>query len=316
MNDATRPLLLIDAYSQIYRGYYAVRGLTSPSGAPSNAIFAMSKLLMKLAKDFDGFDGAFVFDLGKSQARLALAPDYKANRPPMPEDLRAQTPAIREMIAAFGWPIVEAEGYEADDLIACIALANAGKRQVDIISSDKDLHQLVGPSVSMLVPDKDGGFARRGPAETLEKFEVPPDRIAELLALTGDSSDNIAGVEGVGPKTAASLIKEYGSVKGVMENLDKLKRPALREKLAASKELIERNLKMVRLGGIEPPDADWSEARFKRGELQKDKLLAMAEEFRLRSLSGELKGDAKPQDAAKTEKRDRADDRAEQLCLF
>ena len=119
-----KKLLLVDAFSQVFRGYFAVRALSTASGVPTNAVFAMTKLLLKLQQDYGDCDGAFVFDKGKCTARLALAPAYKANRPPMPEDLRAQMEPIRNMIRAFGWPIVESEGFEADDLIGAAAVSD------------------------------------------------------------------------------------------------------------------------------------------------------------------------------------------------
>ena len=185
------PLLLIDSYSQIYRGYYAIRALTTAQGIPSNAVFAMTKLLMKLKEEYEGYEGAFVFDKGRPAQRMALAPAYKANRPPMPDDLRSQLEIIRDMIHAFGWNIIEWDGAEADDLIAAAA-ANFTDRKVLIVSSDKDISQVIDERVEMLVPDHDGkGFTRRGIEETIAKFGVKPSAIVDYLALIGDSSDNI-----------------------------------------------------------------------------------------------------------------------------
>ena len=206
------PLLLIDSYSQIYRGYYAIRALTTAQGIPSNAVFAMTKLLMKLKEEYEGYEGAFVFDKGRPAQRMALAPAYKANRPPMPDDLRSQLEIIRDMIHAFGWNIIEWDGAEADDLIAAAA-ANFTDRKVLIVSSDKDISQVIDERVEMLVPDHDGkGFTRRGIEETIAKFGVNPSAIVDYLALIGDSSDNIPGVEGVGPKTAAALLNQLADL--------------------------------------------------------------------------------------------------------
>ena len=206
------PLLLIDSYSQIYRGYYAIRGLSTAQGTPTNAVFAMTKLLLRLRDEYPGYDGAFVFDKGRPAQRMLLAPSYKANRPPMPEDLRAQLDPIREMIRAFGWNIVEWDGSEADDLIAAAA-ERFHDRKVLIVSSDKDISQVIDERVEMLVPDHDSkGFHKRGVAETVAKFGVKPEGIVDYLALIGDSSDNIPGVEGVGPKTAAALLNQFGSI--------------------------------------------------------------------------------------------------------
>ena len=145
------PLLLIDSYSQIYRGYYAIRGLSTAQGTPTNAVFAMTKLLLKFRDEYEGYDGAFVFDKGRPAQRMLLAPAYKANRPPMPDDLHCQLDAIREMIRAFGWNIIEWEGSEADDLIAAAA-ERFRDRKVLIVSSDKDISQVIDERVEMLVP--------------------------------------------------------------------------------------------------------------------------------------------------------------------
>ena len=229
-----KKLLLVDAFSQVFRGYFAVRALSTASGVPTNAVFAMTKLLLKLQQEYGDCDGAFVFDKGKCAARLELAPAYKANRPPMPEDLRAQMEPIRNMIRAFGWPIVESEGFEADDLIGAAAAADT-EREVLILSSDKDLSQLINERVKMLVPDRDGkGLLVRDIEATKEKFGVPPEGIVDYLSLIGDSSDNIPGVEGVGPKTAASLISQFGSIEAMLAAPEKIAKENLRAKIMAA----------------------------------------------------------------------------------
>lgn len=311
-----RPLLLVDSYAQIYRGYYAVRALTTPSGAPSNAVFAFSKFISRLDRDYKDADGAFIFDLGRSAHRLALAPDYKANRPPMPDDMRVQLPAIRELIAAFGWPIIEYEGYEADDLIAAIAISAKAEREVMVVSADKDLSQLICGNVSMLVPDKDGGgLARRGPAETLEKFGVPPERVADLLALTGDSSDNIAGIDGVGPKTAAALVAEFGSIQDILANASKIKRESVRVKIEGSRALLERNMELVKLGHIAPPDVAWDAVKFHRSAPDAARILKTANEYSLKGLLKEFDSSAPRQEAPPAQSKPQ-DSQPEQLTLF
>ena len=241
------PILLVDSYSQIYRGYYAVRALTTAAGVPSNAVFAMAKFLLKLQQDYGSWDGAFVFDKGHCAARLEIAPQYKANRLPMPEDLRSQMEPIRELIEAFGWPILEKEGFEADDLIACIAEKSA-PHPVRIVSADKDLSQIIDDRVQMLVPNREGtGFLVRDIPATLEKFGVPPSGIVDYLALIGDSSDNIPGVEGIGPKTAAALISQFGSIDAMLAAPEKIAREALREKIVASADILRLNRRLIRM---------------------------------------------------------------------
>ena len=279
-----KKLLLVDAFSQVFRGYFAVRALSTAAGVPTNAVFAMTKLLMKLQQDYGDHDGAFVFDKGKCTARLALAPAYKANRPPMPEELRVQMEPIRNMIRAFGWPIVESEGYEADDLIGAAAMADA-EREVLILSSDKDLSQLINGRVRMLVPDRDGkGLLVRDIEATREKFGVPPEGIVDYLSLIGDSSDNIPGVEGVGPKTAASLIAQFGSIEAMLTAPEKIAKENLRTKILNAKETLILNRKLILLNFAAPLEG----ASFTKAEPDYGKIRELAEQAELKSILKEL----------------------------
>ena len=279
-----KKLLLVDAFSQVFRGYFAVRALSTAAGVPTNAVFAMTKLLMKLQQDYGDHDGAFVFDKGKCKERLELAPAYKANRPPMPEDLRVQMEPIRNMIRAFGWPIVESEGYEADDLIGAAATADA-EREVLILSSDKDLSQLINERVKMLVPDRDGkGLLVRDIEATKEKFGVPPEGIVDYLSLIGDSSDNIPGVEGVGPKTAASLITQFGSIEAMLANPEKIAKENLRAKIEAARETLELNRKLILLNFAAPLEG----ASFTKEEPDYGKIRELAGQAELKSILKEL----------------------------
>lgn len=288
------PLLLVDAYAMIYRGYYAVRSLTTSKGVPSNAVFAFAKFITRLQKDHPSEDGAFVFDLGRPAHRMKLAPQYKANRPPMPEDLKAQLPAIRELIAASGWSIVEYDGYEADDLLAAIAVKFADRR-VFIVSGDKDISQVIDGRVEMLVPDKDGsGLIRRGVKEVEEKFGVPPSRIVDYLALIGDSSDNIPGVNGVGPKTAAALIAEFGSAIELIARAKEVKKEALRTKIESSIEIIRTNIALTTLDTVPPQGSNWTAESFLRKTPDAGRLRAIATEYELRSVLKELDSQETP----------------------
>lgn len=283
----SEPLFLIDSFAQIYRGYHAVRFLSSPDGTPTNAVFAMAKFLLKLHKDYSSHSGAFVFDKGKPAFRMELAPDYKANRPPMPEDLRAQIPIIRELVQAFGWNIIEHEGYEADDLIGSIAL---GLRDfpVRIFSGDKDISQIIDERVVMLVPNPAGAVSIRGTAEVQEKFGVPPSAIPDYLALIGDSSDNIPGIAGIGPKTASALLTQFGSGKNMYDHLDEISRETLRKKLEGTREQFERNLKLVTLDLNPPENQTWNADDFIRKTPDWNKVRSIAEKLALRSILKEI----------------------------
>ena len=285
-----RSLILIDSYAQIFRGYFAVRVLTSHDGTPTNAVFAMAKFLLKLHADYpvDAFDGAFVFDLGKPAHRLELAPDYKANRPPAPPDLNAQVPIIRDLIRAFGWPLFEQQAWEADDLIS--ALANAfSEREIRIISADKDLAQLINGRVAMLVPSRTGtGFELRDEAAVLEKFGVPPSGIIDYLALVGDTADNIPGIEGVGPKTAARLISECGSIDAILANPAAVANENLRRKLVDGAEHLRKNQALVRLLREPPAGACWSDAMLERTAPDFRRIRELAAKLNLSSVIRDL----------------------------
>lgn len=278
------PVFFIDSYAQIFRGFYAVRALTNQKGEPTNAIFAMMRFLIKLETDHPAAPGAFVFDTGRPPHRLALAPDYKANRPPTPEELKAQIPTIRRMIRAFGWNIVEAENTEADDLIAALAGFFATK-PIRIISADKDIAQIIDERVEMLVPDQAGkGFTKRGVAEVQEKFGVPPSAIIDYLAMIGDSADNIPGIPGVGPKTAAQLINRFGSIDNMLARACEIERESLRLKISEAGELLKKNVELVRLVTDPPAGTVWNDTTIRRQKIDFETLLEIAGEKEIRSM--------------------------------
>jgi len=208
-------LYLVDGSSYIYRAYYAIRHLSSPSGHPTNAIYGFVQMLLKLLKDHDPRHVAVVFDAGRTTFRTELYPDYKANRAAMPDDLRVQMGPIREVVRAFNIPSLELAGFEADDIIGALAerFAASGGRVV-VVTGDKDLMQIVSESVTLLDTMKD---KQSGIPEVLERFGVGPELVPDILGLAGDSSDNIPGVPGIGEKTAIKLIAEYGSLDQLLE---------------------------------------------------------------------------------------------------
>jgi len=240
-------IVLIDGFAQIYRSFYAIPVLNNSRGEPTNALYGMARFLLKLDEELPGDYGAFVLDAGRPARRMELLPEYKANRPPMPDALRAQITPIREWCIAAGWEILVQDGHEADDLIAAIVMAREG-HETAIISFDKDLAQLVSDDgVTVWLPAPKGKFERMGPHEVEEKFGVPPAAVRDYLALLGDNSDNIRGVDGVGAKTAAALLQQYGSIPALLEKLDTVAKAGLREKLQQSGDLIRRNRELVAL---------------------------------------------------------------------
>ncbi|MHA1530030.1 MAG: DNA polymerase I [Alphaproteobacteria bacterium] len=251
-------LYLIDGSGFIFRAYHALPPLTRKSdGLPVGAVAGFCNMLHKMLTGF-GTGGpthlAVIFDYSGRSFRNDLYPDYKAHRPPAPEDLVPQFPLIREATRAFGLPSVEMEGYEADDLIATYArqAARAGAT-VTVVSSDKDLMQLVGGGIDMLDPMKNRAI---GPDEVREKFGVGPDRVVDVQALAGDSTDNVPGAPGIGVKTAALLIGEYGDLDTLLERADEIRQPKRRQSLIDNAGQIRLSRELVRLRddvpGIEP----------------------------------------------------------------
>jgi len=242
-------LTLIDGSGFIFRAYHRLPPLTDPQGVPVGAVFGFTAMLWNLIeaarKSPEDDYLAVILDAGKSSFRNEIYADYKANRPEPPEDLVPQFPLIRDSVAALGVPCIELANFEADDLIASYAEAAMARGwTVTIVSSDKDLMQLVRPGLSLLDTMQNRRF---GEAEVLEKWGVPPGRLADVLALMGDSVDNVPGVPGVGPKTAAELVNLYGDVEGVLANLDQIKRPKLRENLGLHAEAARMSRVLVEL---------------------------------------------------------------------
>ncbi|MDA8428851.1 MAG: DNA polymerase I [Geobacteraceae bacterium] len=239
-------LYLVDGSSYIYRAYYAIRHLSSPSGHPTNAIYGFIQMLLKLLKDHQPRHVAVVFDAGRVTFRNEMYPEYKANRAAMPDDLRAQVGPIREVVRAFNIPALELAGYEADDIIGALAARHsaAGGRVV-VVTGDKDLMQVVNEQVTLL--DTMKGKAS-GIAEVIERFGVGPELVPDILGLAGDSSDNIPGVPGIGEKTAIKLIQEFGSLDQLLERATEVK-GKVGEKLREFREqaLLSRRLATIEL---------------------------------------------------------------------
>ncbi|TMM46599.1 DNA polymerase I [Qipengyuania marisflavi] len=252
---AKQHLYLVDGSAYIFRAYHRLPPLTDPEGTPVGAVYGYTTMLWKLADDLDKADGpthlAVILDKGSTSFRNDIYPEYKANRPPPPEDLVPQFPLIRDATRAFSLPCIEEAGLEADDLIA--SYAREAQRQgwdVTIVSSDKDLMQLVGTAgegggrVDMLDTMKS---ARIGPAEVEEKFGVVPELVGDVLALMGDSVDNVPGIYGIGPKTASKLIAEHGSLTAALDAAPDMKKSKLKERMLEGREMAELSRVLVQL---------------------------------------------------------------------
>ncbi|MXP11091.1 DNA polymerase I [Pseudoblastomonas halimionae] len=253
MPDSQQHLYLVDGSAYIFRAYHRLPPLTNPEGTPVGAVYGYTTMLWKLADQLDQEDGpthlAVILDKDSKSFRNDIYPEYKANRPEPPEDLRPQFPLIRDATRAFSLPCIEEQGLEADDLIATYAVEAAKQGwNVTIVSSDKDLMQLVGDTwggtIDMLDTMKN---VRLGPAEVEEKFGVPPEQVGDVLALMGDSVDNIPGIYGIGPKTASKLIVDHGSLEGALDAAPEMKKSKLKERLLEGRDMAELSRVLVEL---------------------------------------------------------------------
>ena len=264
--------------------------MTRPDGTPVNAVFGFANMLAKLLREHVGSHIAVIFDAGRLTFRNRLYDQYKAHRPPAPEELVPQFALVREATAAFGVPGIELDDWEADDLIASYARAvsDMGGRTT-IVSSDKDLMQLIRPGVDMLDPIKQKPI---GPAEVMEKFSVTPDKLVEVQALMGDSVDNVPGIPGIGPKTAALLINEFGDVEKVLAAAESMKPSKRRDSLIehAEKARISRKLVELREDAPLPMPVDALGVR----EPEKPKLSAFLAAQGFRSIASRLGLDDQP----------------------
>jgi DNA polymerase-1 len=245
-------LYLVDGSGYIFRAFFALPPMTRPDGTPVNAVFGFTKMLMKLIADSDADGVAVIFDAGRRSFRNDIYPEYKAHRPEPPEELVPQFALIREATRAYNLPAIEIEGYEADDIIATYAeMARSQGIDVTIVSSDKDLMQLVNDGIAMLDPMKNRSI---GHDEVIEKFGVGPDKVTEVQALAGDSTDNIPGVPGIGVKTAAQLITDYGDLETLLARAEEIKQPKRREKLIENAEMARISKQLVTLRRDVPVD--------------------------------------------------------------
>jgi DNA polymerase-1 len=225
-----KKIALIDGYGFVFRAYHSLPPLTRPDGTPVGAVYGFTGMLIKLLAGLDVTHAAVVFDSGSKTFRNEIYPDYKANRPPCPEDLKPQFAIIRESAESLNLAILEKIGFEADDIIATIAKKSAAEGyEVLIVSSDKDLMQLVGERVFMYDAMKNKFI---GITEVQEKFAVAPNQVLDMLSLVGDASDNIPGVKGIGPKTAAELIQQFGNLENIFANLHQIKQEKRRQLLS------------------------------------------------------------------------------------
>ncbi len=299
----SKPLVLVDGSSYLFRAFHAIRQLSNSKGEPTNAIYGVINMIRKLMSDYQPEQMAVIFDAKGKTFRNDLYPDYKANRPPMPEELRSQIEPIHTIIRAMGIPLLVVEGVEADDVIGTLC-KQAGEQQIETLVStgDKDMAQLVNDHVSLINTMTDTLLT---PASVEEKFGIPPALIVDYLALMGDSSDNIPGVPKCGPKTAVKWLKAFGSFDGVVANADKVK-GKIGENLRASLPFLPLSYQLATIK--QDVDLDYGPQDLAIGEPDTAALRDLFREFEFKTwlaqLSSDQSGDGSEDPPASTKRAD------------
>ncbi|MEO6258851.1 MAG: DNA polymerase, partial [Thermoanaerobaculia bacterium] len=239
-------LFIIDGSNNVYRSYFAIRGLTNSSGLATNAVYGFTQMLRKLLKDHNPDCIAVAFDIGRSKERHEAFADYKKDRKPMPDDLVVQLPLVNEVLEGLRIPVIGVEDWEADDLIGSLACA-ARDRGYDVVlaTSDKDFFQLVGENIRFYHTGREVLYDAAG---VQEAFGLPPEKVVDVMAIWGDAIDNIPGVPGIGEKGAKSLIEQFGSLDAVYDNLDAVKKASQRKTLEENRDkaFLSRDLATIK----------------------------------------------------------------------
>ena len=277
-------LYLIDGSSYVFRAYFAVRNLSTSKGFPTNAIYGFSSMILKFLKNYKPTHLAIVFDSKGETFRDKIYTEYKANRSEPPEDLKLQFPKIFQITRAFSIPLIQMEGFEADDLIGTIATHNKKKGiKVVLVTGDKDFCQVVSENVTILDTMKKKETSIK---DVKEKYGVHPSQIIDLLALTGDKVDNIPGIKGIGKKTASKLISEYGNLENLFDNLENLK-PRIKNLLENNKDNAYLSRKLVTIKTDVSIKSELTE--FKYNGFDTNELANVFKEFEFKNLFNELK---------------------------
>lgn len=259
-NGITKRILLIDATGLVFRAYFSIGPLTAPDGTHVNAVFGLLRYLMKLFRDLPASASAIVFDAGAKTFRNDLYAQYKAQRPPPPDEMRPQFGLAIELAKACQAPVFIQQGFEADDIIASLATqSQALGYEVDILTGDRDILQLLSPQVHVLLPQKSGEFKEYSVELFAEEFGFSVDRYLDYKALMGDPSDNIPGVAGIGPKTAAKLVATYGHLEQLYANIDMVKPDGVRTKLTAARNDVQLWRQLVTLRHDVPITYDFTQ---------------------------------------------------------
>ena len=257
-------IYLIDGYSLLYRAFYALpQSISTSSGLPTNALYGFTSMLLKLLDDEEEVGLGVVWDGGMPEFRLKIFPEYKAQRSAMPEELRSQVDHMDEILDAMNVPAITAEGFEADDALATMSRQVPESDELYIVTGDQDAMQLVDGNVKVLRTTRGVSETKTyGRDEVVEEYGVTPEQIPDYKALTGDSSDNIPGVRGIGPKGAANLLKQFGTLDGVYENLENISAKGTRKKLEEGRESAFMSLDLARMRFDVPVKLDPESLRF------------------------------------------------------
>ncbi len=308
-------LLLIDGHYYVYRSFFAIRELANSKGEPTNAIYGFIKTLRRMVKDLAPDAGAVIWDRGMPKRRIELQPAYKQQRAEMPDKMIPQLTFIQKIVPMLGFASLDLPDTEADDLMGSYAVAARDRGdKVVLATNDKDLFQLVGDCVKVYSTNKadlaapSDAYALLGVEAVKKKWNVTPPQIGEVLALIGDSVDNIPGVDGLGAKGAATLLNNHGSLDAILADLDAVKNERMREKLKASRAQIEQNREMVRLDldlplpqpldalSLKPryadlvPELEWCEFKSLMAELRAEAAVQAPAPAAARPAQGELFG--------------------------
>lgn len=286
-NNSPKHVYLVDASGYIFRAYFGMPKMFRPDGTPTGAVYGFTSMVMKLLGDADADYVGIVFDRARKTFRSDIYPDYKAHRDAPPDDLIPQFGLVREATEAFDLPVLDLDGFEADDLIATYAhhAVDAGA-MVTIVSSDKDLMQLVTDKIRLLDPKKNTPI---GAEQVVEKFGVTPDKVIDVQALAGDSADNIPGVAGIGVKTASQLINEYGTLENLLENAHQIKQNKRRESLIEQADMARISKQLVTLRTDAPLPAPL--AQLKRRPIDMGKVVPFLQEQNFTSLINKFSSD-------------------------
>lgn len=286
---SARRVVLVDGTNCLYRAFFGIPGLRAPDGSPTNAAYGFVNMLRKVLREEDPDTLVVVFDARGETFRHRLFGEYKANRDAQPEDLSAQLPIVRELIDAYRIPVVEVEDFEADDVIATLVAQAPADAQVSIVSTDKDLMQLVDDRVTLLDGIRD---RRYGPAEVEARFGVPPNRILDVRALVGDPSDNIPGVKGIGEKGAAQLIEEWGDLENLIRHSAEIGSKRARNALSSQSEQARLSKRLATLVAEVPLPVRFADLR--RREPDREALRALFERLGFTRLLEDLEEASEP----------------------